>query len=584
MSLEPQDALPALLSGLLLLGCEARRGAESESAGSPDTNVLLITIDTTRRDHLGCYGQTPSATPALDRLAEQSIVFEQAYSVCPLTLPSHGSLLTGLYPFRHGLRDNAAFVLDESVDTLAELLRRRGHQTAAFVASIVLSERYGLQQGFDTYVEPVRKKGTSEFFTSIPASEVNREALAWFDERETDRPFFAWIHYYDPHLPYDPPPPFRQPARSAYAGEIAAMDHAIGEILQHVEALDDAGALLTVLVADHGEGLGFKGEISHSIHVYQPMIHIPLLVRLPGHTGAGSRCARTVSQVDVLPTVLAALGLPVPDPVDGIDLLPVTDLADHRLVYFESYYPYLQHHWSPLAGVVGRGFKYIHSTAPELYALGPGGDEAENVATTAIATRDALLRGLQDLVEGPGETFGERFGVDADTLLQLEELGYAGISPEEELPSPTEPPAGLRTPLQNVEVMTQYYRAIVAAESGAVDVARRLLRQLLETDPHNVAALDHLARYLIQSRRYDEAEEPLEKLLGLRPLHGPGWANLGAVRQSRMEIEAAIDCYERALSMDPDSPSILYNLIACLNHVGREEEAQEMQRRLNQLR
>ena len=377
----------ALAAGLTAAGCRI--------AFALPHGVVLITLDTTRADYLGAYGSTHAATPNLNRLASRAVVFEQAMTVAPLTLPAHSSLFTGLLPPRHGVRDNAG-ALAPHHDTLAELIRRRGFQTAAFVSSAILHADRGLAAGFETYDD---RRATSRALAANlqrPANQTVDAALKWLHSRH-DRPFFLWVHLYDPHAPYDPPEPLRTAYRdNPYAGEVAFADAEIGRLTAFLEARELLDRTALIVTADHGESLHEHGEPGHGIFLYQSVIRIPLIVRAPGL--AARRVAAVTRLVDVMPTILdlAGAGRPAAG-LDGISLIDMMRGAANPDLdaYAESQYP-LDFGWSPLRSLQNGRFKLIAAPRPELYDLEGDPSELRNL----FGTRPQLARAMaQRLVE-----------------------------------------------------------------------------------------------------------------------------------------------------------------------------------------
>jgi len=316
--------IPVLLG--LLAGC-------GESKRKPKRwNVLLVTFDTTRADHIGCYGNKDIETPNLDRLAAEGFLFERAYASAPITAPSHSTILTGLYPTGHAVRDNGIFVLDDANTTLAEMLSEAGYGTAAAVASFPLSSQFGLDQGFDLYddhftlpYEDFRGhrvvNKTRLFFDERPAELVNEPLFPWLDENH-DEPFFVWAHYFDPHLPTEPPPPYDQLyLADLYLGEIAYADEALGQLVDRLEELGVADETIIVMTSDHGEGRGDHNEITHSTLAYNSTLHVPMIIRVPGMEG-GERIETRVGTVDLVPTILDLLGREVPESLQGLSMKP----------------------------------------------------------------------------------------------------------------------------------------------------------------------------------------------------------------------------------------------------------------------
>jgi arylsulfatase A-like enzyme len=342
----------------------------------PAISVLLVTLDTTRADHLGSYGAARARTPNLDALAAEGIRYEHAYSPAPITLPAHASLLTGLYPFEHRVRDNGDFPLSDRAQTLAEVLQRHGYRTGAVVAAFVLDRRFGLAQGFDSYDDVILEQRTSGSFgfAERQAPAVTDAALAWLSDQPPDRPYFLWVHYFDPHAGYEPhsndseffglPP---------YDAEISFADREIGRLLGRLSESGRDAETLVVTAADHGEGLWEHGEISHGYFVYDSTLRAALILRLPDRAHAGTAIAAPVSLVDVFPTVLERLGIP-PCDVSGV-ALPLAEPdagAALRSIYFENYAVAYSFGLSPLRGIVRGRDKWIEAPRPERYDLAFG--------------------------------------------------------------------------------------------------------------------------------------------------------------------------------------------------------------------
>jgi len=281
----------------LLLACLA--GCTQQGAGPP--SILLVTLDTTRADRIGAYGRAGARTPTLDRLARQGILFERAIAPTPITLPSHASILTGVYPTAHGVRDNAVFALAPEARLVSEVLAERGWRTAAFVGSFVLHPRFGLDQGFEVYHAPQpTREPMRDRYVERPANEVVDDALAWLSGLAAGERFFVWLHFFDPHIPYEPPPAWREPSVHPYEGEIAFCDAQLGRLLEALEEAGRARNLLVAVTADHGESLGEHGEETHGVFIYQATLHVPLILSgEPVARARGQRVGHAVSTVDV---------------------------------------------------------------------------------------------------------------------------------------------------------------------------------------------------------------------------------------------------------------------------------------------
>ncbi len=383
--LKPRHALALLLPGLLgVLGCPGR------SAPPSRPNLVLVTLDTVRADHLGCYGDSQAITPALDGLAAEGLRFTSASSTVPLTLPSHTTILSGLLPPHHGLRNNGAGLLAPGTPTLATLLAAAGYRTAAFLGAFVLDHRFGLAGGFEVYDDEIPRdpKAGTILEAERPGRDVMDRALAWLRTpgKGDARPFFLWVHLYDAHAPYQPPAQWaaKHPGRP-YDGEISEVDEQVGRLLAELKSRGLDGRTVVAVAADHGEGLGEHGELTHGLLLYEPTLHVPLLLRAPW--GLQPRVvAAPVSLVDLAPTLAGLVGHPFPAGRDGRDLSRALLAGEEPAagnVYAETRYP-ATFGWSPLAALRRRDRKYIASPRPELYDLARDPGEADEPARLGL--------------------------------------------------------------------------------------------------------------------------------------------------------------------------------------------------------
>ncbi len=543
-------------------------------------SAVLLTIDTIRPDALGCYGGPEGITPHLDALALESVLYTQARTTAPITAPAHASMLTGLYPLRHGVRDNAGTPLPPSARTLAELAGEAGFETAAFVAARVLNRSVGLAQGFELYDEPPRPRFVEHHYARRPASEVVDEALAWLQRRDPERPFLLWLHFFDPHRPYKPSAEFlRQAHGNPYHGEVAAMDAQIGRFL---DALRERGLLertAVVAVGDHGEAFGEHGEETHGAYCYDSTLLVPLLVRHPDGRRAGERSSETVSVADVFPTLVDALGLAAGSEHDARSLWRGRIEAG-RGVYVESYYGYMQYGRSPIAGWVQGGKKYLHSSAPELYDLARDPDEATPVegavesfvrAIGAAAARPAL--------EAPAPA------ADENRLEELAGFGYAtaGAGGDHELPHPLADSNRL-SPIESRPEQALIDRAGTLVQTGGGAEAIRIYREILEGNPENPTALQELSHLLIVAERFPEAIPVLRSRLKIPPERGITHAKLGACLESTDDLEGAVRHLRRAVELEPRHVMMHEHLFQLLRRSGQAAEAQAVRKRLRELK
>ena len=413
-----------------LLGCRESR------APTGSFNFLLLTLDTLRADRLGCYGYALAETPNLDRLASEGVRFEEAVTPVPSTLPAHATILTGLFPPGHGVRDNGTFLLADKHVTLAELLKGAGYETAAFVSSFVIDSRFGLAQGFETYFDfdeqaTAPRQGMGRLAGVHRVGEETAEhALEWLS-RPRQKPFFLWVHLYDPHAPFGAPEPYGSRfAERPYDGEVAYTDAVVGQILDRLDAYDARENTLVMVVGDHGESLGEHGEAYHSWFIYDATLKVPFLARLPGVLSPGTVIEEQVRLADLAPTALTLLGISEDQwqGMQGASLAPwlTEGKREHLSSYSESLVAHLQFGWGELKAIRERGFKYIDAPRPELYDLGSDPGETKNLVSEKESLAGRLKKRLQELDQelerGSGEL--ERATIDAETMRKLQSLGY----------------------------------------------------------------------------------------------------------------------------------------------------------------
>jgi len=494
-------------------------------AATRPLNLLLITIDTTRQSRLSCYGYASETTPHLDALAADGVLFEDAVTPAPITLLSHASIMTGLFPYQHGVRNNGAYVLDDRFTTLAEILKERGYETAAVLGGFPLDHRFGLNQGFDHYDDefPPALPGRASDSAQRPAGEVTRRTLAWLQQAGAgvggaDQPFFLWVHYFDPHYPYEPPQPYdtQFPGR-LYDGELAYMDASIGELLQGLRSRGLTESTVILVAGDHGESLGDHRESTHALFVYESTQLVPFILRVPeasgltGRSWRGRRVEALVDLVDCLPTALHLLGTADADRpmVAGKSLIPVVQGTDpgRRWTYHETLVPRLEFGWSDLRALRVGSWKYIQAPRTELYNLAKDPDELANLAdkeTKIAAALDASLAELLKLDVG-GET--GRLTMDQETIEKLRSLGYMAGA---------ETPKG-SGPLRDPKDMIVFYEMVNAArnlaEIGRPADAVAVLDSVLVANPDDPSAKLIRASCLLRMGRGAEAILAYDQLL-----------------------------------------------------------------------
>ncbi|RMH04287.1 MAG: hypothetical protein D6702_03525 [Planctomycetota bacterium] len=549
--------------------------------GRPPAAAVLITLDTTRADVLSCYGGPPGLTPALDALAAEGVRFTRARTVAPMTLPAHASMLTGLYPPRHTVRDNGHRALPAAARTLAEQARAAGLQTAAFVSASVLHSSFGLAQGFDSYSAPAETAAArTTQYRSRRAAEVVADAIAWLHRRDRSRGFLLWVHLWDPHAPYDPPPGFRRD--NPYHGEVAAADHAAGELLAALRA-DPAWPAITVLaVADHGEAFGEHGEWTHGPFAWESTARVPLILRSPGL--APGTCERTVSVADVAPTLAEALGLPPLPDVDGRSLLNPQGL-EPRGVWLESLEGWSVYGWAPLWGWVTDEAKLLDGGRPRLFD--PVADPAEE--RDLAGERPELVAELRRALlttaarpplppDPPGAG-----GPDEALLAAVAELGYAALAEDEETAAPPRPlaPTDRPDPLEpeRAEELRLVNRGGNLAAAGRHAEAEALFARVVAANPENLWAQEMLGSLRLILGRPEEALPPLLRVARAGRGTATTFGNLAGCYRALGRDDRALPWLERAYARNPEHQGVRRHLIEVLENLGRKEEADRIRAR-----
>ncbi len=532
----------------------ARWRGLARDAGSERPHVVLVTIDTLRADALGSYGNRRVETPHLDRLAREGVRFTNAATTVPFTLPAHSSMMTGAYPPTHGVRENVGYVLDDRLPTLASLLSEAGYTTAGFVSAFVLDRRWGIGRGFSTFFDDFTlDAGERANLASVQrdGAETVERAVGWLDDRP-EGPFFLWVHLFDPHDPYEPPEPFASRYRmNPYLGEVAYADLLVGRLRAGLESRGLLEESLLVVTSDHGEGLGSHREAFHGYFVYDSTVHVPLLLRVPFGPFAGRAVERPVSHVDLLPTILEAVGLPAPAEAQGRSLLPdLFEMATaERPVYSESLYPLLHYGWSPLRAMRTERYKLIEAPRWELYDLQADPREESNLADELPDVARRLRKELAELASAleAGAAAAPQLELDETTMRQLRALGY--VAGRGEVAAAAESDRDRADPKEKIEIHQRIMRAQSLLGQGDVESAEAVLDELLEADSEVVDAHQML----------------------------------GSLRSERREYERAIESYRRALALAPDHQTSLFGLATAYKRLGRADDALVGYRRLLEL-
>ncbi len=493
----------------------------SQLRGHQDFNVILITVDTLRADRLGCYGFMPDVTPAMNKMAASGVRFENCIAQTPLTLPSHTTILTGTLPIHHGVRDNGGFVVSPRLETLAESFKAAGYRTAAFVSAYVLDSKWGLNQGFDYYFD----RFDLGRFEKISLGEVQRraeetvdEVLAWLEKNKSQK-FFAWVHLYDPHTPYEPPEPFKsQYPDRPYLGEIAYTDSQLARFWNYLEKEKLFDNLFLILASDHGESLGEHGETTHGFFVYQEAIHVPLIFVTPFEKFKGKTYSGVVTLADMMPTVLEMVGLNIPTEVQGRSLLPYFNgrkKAEDRMAYSETFYPRYHYGWSELRSLQNNRYKLILAPVPELYDLKSDPDEQKNLVYLEKKVYDQLTRLAEEFEKKAGEKAIEAdfASVDEETREKLAALGYLGSFVDPARLSGKK----LADPKDKINIFNEISRARETGMAGRFEEAISALRKILDEDPTISDGFFALGNVYFKARKFQEAVEAFTRSLELKP-------------------------------------------------------------------
>ena len=502
------------------------------SARKPD--VFLITIDTLRADHVACYGYKQIETPTIDAIAVDGVRFTQAFTHSPITNTSHTTILTGLLPSVHGVTDFGVPLSPQHV-TWAELLKKQGYQTAAFIGAVILDSQTlapGLDRGFDFYDNFPAKPDTRERWGRVErrAQTVVQHAESWLDQHPNSRvPRFMWIHLFDPHDPYEPPPPFSEKyAQHLYDGEIAYADFALGHFIATLKKSGAYQNAIIIIVGDHGEGLGEHGEDTHGLFLYDSTLHVPLIVKTPGAAHHGMVIDALVRTTDILPTVLSLTNTPAPAELNGESLIPLinTETKPARELFGETDYP-LRWGWAPLRAVRKENAKFIEAPKPEFYDLQTDPHELKNLyplqSTNAPST-------------------------------QLQRLQTEMAKWKAKLPAPpagAQPAANLPDPKDKIEVQNLLHNSMLASDDGRTAESRQYLEKAIQIDPDSPTALRQLGELELAAQDYSKAATHLKRALQLRPDDSTAAFEAGEALEKSGDFPGARDALEASLKLVP---------------------------------
>jgi arylsulfatase A-like enzyme/Flp pilus assembly protein TadD len=563
----------------IALGLLAAALSGCDRFGAPP-GVVLITIDTCRADRLSCYSPTAPPTPAIDRVAREGVLFENAAATVPLTLPSHCSILTGLYPDRHTVRDNGAGRLPDRAETLAEILHEEGWTTGAFLAAVPIERRYGTSQGFDRYDDEwIDSSGGGDLLNRLhreqrTADEVVDSCLPWIREAlRGRRPFFAWVHFFDPHLPYQPPEPFAGTyGADSYEGEVAFVDAQIGRLLDGLAEARDR--CVVVVTADHGESLGQHDESTHGFFLYEPTMRVPWVMSGPGIPD-GVRVEEPVSLVQIMPTLLDHFGIPIPDGLDGVSTLDVVHgrTAEPQAIYAESLFPRLNFGWSGTRSLRKGRWKYVEAPKPELYDLVSDPGELHNIFEARSDVARELVAEMEDFVARGGALDAIELEIDERTRAQLDRLGYVGESGSAPIPADETWNFNAPNPKDMISVWQDLQVLPQLALSGKTEEAKALIESMLQRDAGSIQLLHRVLRLWIQAKDWESARETCRRILDAHPMDLRAWKTLGNLSAQEGDHAAAIEAFARAATLAPEDPDVAADLARSYGDAGRIDAA-----------
>ena len=530
---------------------------DASPALASQRNIYLITIDTLRSDHVGCYGYERIKTPAMDQLAKEGIRFAQAFTPSPITNTSHASILTGLLPSSHGVSDFGVLLTDAH-PTLPELLQKQGYRTAAFIGAVILDSKTlapGFDRGFEFYDNFPQQPQTKSRWGKLErrGMDVVQHAEDWLDTHIKAEPHFVWVHLYDPHDPYEPPPPYSEKYQDRlYDGEIAYTDSALGHFLAYLKKKNWYDGALIILVGDHGEGLGEHGEDTHGIFLYDSTTHVPLLLKLPEEKEAGKVVGGQVQTIDVMPTVLDLLDVAAAPRLDGTSLRHVIFGSEPpRTALGETDYP-LRFGWAPLRSIRLEGIKFIEAPRPELYDLQSDPGETRNRYVPWDATAQKLRKMLSEL-RAKLPSGGERpaGAVAVGTVAELRALGYLDASDERSSTDVPEPSL-LPDPKDKIEQQNLLHAAMIAAEDGRLADARAYLQKLLEVEHDYPTALRQLGQLEMDSGNYAKAARSLKRLCEVRPADAVAAFDYARALNLNGNLPGARAALQKSLKLNPN--------------------------------
>ena len=545
---------------------------------STPSNVILITIDTLRADALSCYNIHGVPTPNIDTLAKEGTIFKEAISPVPITLPSHCSIMTGTYPSYHTVHHNSLFKLPDSALTLAEVLKNNGYQTAAFIGAFPLASVFNINQGFDTYDEHfnVKPQQNEYFFAERRAEDVINSAKKWLQNPQS-KPWFVWIHLFDPHQPYQPPDPYKQIYQTnPYYGEIAYVDHCLGKFMDFLKTAGKLNNTLIVLTSDHGEALGEHGEVNHSTFIYDTTLKVPLIFWAQNSRLRNKIVTSSASLVDIMPTILDYLHFQMPLKCQGTSLLGLIKEENHtgQGMYIETYAPYLDYKWSPLICWLQYPYKYIKAPKEELYRLDNDPNELNNLTNSLPWTAARMRSSLEAFLASQKSLSQKPSNLSNDNVQSLRSLGY--ISFQSSLPN-TDSLFALPDPKNNTYVIRKI--AFLTSSHHAPSELISEYQNILMLDKNNPLINFRLAYAYYRNEQFDKAEYYFSSLIKNDSMNADTYVGLAASLAKQNKIDESISVLQDAINNKYMNDQVYYNLAELLLFKKQNAQAIEYYRK-----
>lgn len=571
-----------ILTGVLLSSCGSHQAADSLAIANPalrHLNVVVVTIDTLRPDHLHCYGNANIETAAIDGLAQRGVLFENAVAQTPLTPPSHASIFTGQYPTTHGVRNTGGFILQSSARPLARILQEQGWDTAAFVSSAVLKKTFGFSNGFGLYDDQMPRPVKGSEFREDPerrSGDTVDRAIQWLRTQKR-HPYLLWAHLYDPHLPYNPPGAFREKYKhSLYDGEIAYTDQQLGRLIDAVGKKSPPNETIIAVLSDHGESLSEHGEYTHGVFLYDATLRIAFVLTGPG-VPAGARVKQQARSIDFLPTLLALMGGKTPRDVQGVSLVPAFsgESASSDVSYEETLYPKMSMGWSELRAIRTNHWKYVRAPKPELYDLLSDPHERVNVLEQHPVEVQKFEAQIRAVISGKKSGSSEKVEtnlLDQRSMEQLRSLGYlAGFAPRT-----YELTGKGADPKDRVGVLKLLYLAQESQTQISEERRIKLLEQAVAEDPAGPSLYYQLGSELEKAGRRVDALKLYRTALARGVENGRLHSRIADLCLRNGNKQEAIVEYEKAAQFNPSDVESQTNLATAYLETGRVADAERV--------